>query len=220
MSPENSLPLHAVILAGGSGTRLWPLSTKKTPKQFLRIGSERSLIQGTADRLRGLVPAERLWVVGGKNHERGLSEHLAEIPKDQILIEPQAKNTAAAIALAAVQLRARDPRALMAVLPADHSIPERDWLVFRSDLALGARLAQEKSVLVTLGLKPRDPATGYGYIEKGEALAGENHCFRVRSFREKPDVARAQEYFSSGNFFWNSGMFLWSADTYLSELTK
>jgi len=221
MSSSQKPALNGVILAGGSGTRLWPLSTQAKPKQFLKLASDRSLIQQTADRLSPLVDSKNLWVVCGRAHAQGMKRDLPEMPEGQILVEPQAKNTAAAIALAAIALRERDPKAVMVVLPADHSIPRDDWEKFRQTLDFGARLARDKGVLVTLGIKPRDPATGYGYIEKGEVLTeGTEPRFKVRSFREKPDAKQAQEYFSSGNFFWNSGMFLWSVETYLAELAK
>jgi mannose-1-phosphate guanylyltransferase len=210
--------LHAVLLAGGSGTRLWPLSTREHPKQFMTIGNGPSLLQATWNRLDGLVPPENRWVVCGESHATQVRQQLPDLPATRILTEPQAKNTAAAIGLAALRLRAEAPDAVMAVLPADHFIPETEAPVFRRSLDAAFRVAAEREVLVTFGIRPSAPATGYGYLEKGaEESPG---CFRVRAFHEKPDLPTAQKYAAHPDFFWNSGMFVWKAEVFLSELKK
>ena len=162
--------LHVVILAGGRGTRFWPLSTGKRPKQLLRILGERTMIQETAERLQPLVPSERLWVVTGTEHAVEVARQLPVLRSAQLLVEPQGRNTAPAIALAARFIVARDPEAVMVVLPADHVI--RDAVAFRQALVAGARAASAHQVMITLGVRPTRPETGYGYIERG-AQTGE-----------------------------------------------
>lgn len=219
MSQKSLEHLHAVILAGGSGTRLWPLSTQETPKQFLSIGSKESLLSLTAARLRGLISPERIWMVGGEKHAQQALRHLPGVKPERILAEPEAKNTAPAIALAAIQVAALDPEAVLAVLPADHLILEADWETFQKKLRTGAWLARKKNALVTLGIEPTEAATGYGYIEAGDSAEhGDQKYFQVKSFREKPDLKTAEEYLATGRYFWNSGMFLWKATTFLDKL--
>ncbi len=221
MTVRSAPHLHAVILAGGSGTRLWPLSTRDHPKQFLSVGGGASLLQQTWARLASWVPETNGWVVCGQGHVAGVRQHLPRLPPSQILAEPEAKNTAAAIALAALHLLSRDPAAIMAVLPADHYIPEADWPAFRENLEAAAALAEGKRMLLTLGIKPNEAATGYGYIERGEGVGGDSaKAFRVRAFHEKPDPATARRYAADPNFFWNSGMFIWKAGVFLEELQK
>lgn len=216
MSQEHFPHLHAVILAGGSGTRLWPLSTRDKPKQFLSVGPGGSLLQRTYDRLAGLVPPESVWVVCGRHHVAQVREQLPRVPVGQILAEPTAKNTAAAIGLAAVHLRHRDEAAVMAVLPADHFIPEKDGPAFRRDLSAAAAAAQGRSLLVTLGIKPAGPSTGYGYLEKD--ASGADAVAPVKAFHEKPGLETARRYAADPRFFWNSGMFVWKAAVFLEEM--
>ncbi len=221
MSHGTADHLHGVLLAGGSGTRLWPLSVKSRPKQFLPLSERGSLISQTAERLKGLVTSDHLWAVCGKNHIENLKRHVSEIPLSNILIEPQAKNTAPALALAAVQIAARDPEAVMIVLPADHWIPEEDQAIFVKNLSCAIRVATDKKALVTLGIPPQTPATGFGYMERGEALEiKEGSCFKVRAFHEKPDATTAEDYLEKGGYFWNSGIFVWTADVFLKELKR
>jgi len=213
--------LHAVILAGGSGTRFWPLSRGGRPKQFLRLLDERTLLRTTADRLRGLVPPERLWVV---THERFAAEtarELPELPPAQLLAEPEGRDTAAAIAWAALELERRDGAAVMAVLPADHAISQEG--AFRTSLRLAAEAADaEPKHLLTFGITPTRPATGYGYIRRGALLRRRlgRGLFRARAFREKPDVATARRYVRSGAYYWNSGMFVWRVGAFLGALAR
>ncbi|MCC7345516.1 MAG: mannose-1-phosphate guanylyltransferase [Deltaproteobacteria bacterium] len=221
MSPPAKPRLAAVLLAGGSGTRLWPLSTQRQPKQFLALGGERSLLQQSADRIIALAPPERLWVVCGEIHAAAAAAQLKEMPDDQVLVEPAAKNTLAAIALAAIHLRAKDPESVMAVLPADHFIPQADWPKLRADLSLAAAVARREKALVTLGIRPTEPATGFGYLERGEAFReGESEYFEVKAFHEKPDAETARRYLESGGCFWNSGMFVWEPQVFLEELAR
>lgn len=208
--------MKAVILAGGSGTRLWPLSTPDFPKQFLAIGSQRSLLSQTADRLLPLIESKEIWVVCGRNHRNAVLEHLPAVPPGQVLAEPEGRNTAAAIALAAVHLRAENSEAVMAVLPADHAIPEADWPKFRKDLEWAAEIAAKDNVLVTLGILPSEASTAYGYIKRGEDL--KTGGYRVQGFFEKPDLKTAESYLKQGGVYWNSGMFVWPARVFMEEL--
>lgn len=210
---------YPVILAGGSGTRLWPLSTRDHPKQFMKLGQGPSLITQTMLRFSDLCPAERFWVVCGKQHEVQVQEHLPQIPKRQILVEPMARNTAPALAWAAFQLVWQDPEAIMVVLPADHFIPKESWKAFIQDIGLAARVAVNREALVTLGIRPSHADTGFGYLEQGESFQEEGEeYFSVKAFHEKPEGATAQAYLESGRYFWNSGMFVWQAKTFLRAL--
>jgi mannose-1-phosphate guanylyltransferase len=192
--------LHAVILAGGRGTRFWPLSTRRRPKHFLPIVSQRTMIQATAERLAPLIPKERIWVVTGAEQAQEVSRQLPEIDRTRLLIEPVGRNTAPAIGLAALHVAASDPDGVMVVLPADHAIG--DPAAFRTAVAAAAGAAAAKPVLVTLGIAPTRAETGYGYIERGEAagtVAGQTF-HRVTAFHEKPDrsTAPGMPAFSSG----------------------
>ena len=212
---------HAVLLAGGSGTRLWPLSTKRLPKQFLKVGAGGSLLQQTAARFSPLAPAERLYVVCGESHADAAETQLSEMPASNLIAEPMARNTLPAIALAALHLRARDPEAVMGVFPADHFIPAADLPKFVSDLKLAIAVAREEKALVTFGIPPTGPATGYGYLERGAAHEkGGKAYFEVRAFHEKPDLATAESYLKKGGYDWNSGMFVWEVSTFFEELHR
>jgi mannose-1-phosphate guanylyltransferase len=211
--------MYALIMAGGSGTRLWPHSRSSKPKQFLRLHGERTMLQETVARILPLIPHDRIYVVTGAVYGDLVREQLPELPPANLLIEPSGKGTAPAIGLGALHIRRRDPKALMAVLSADHGIEQQE--LFRQQLAVGATMA-EQGFLVTLGIKPSTPATGYGYIESGELLyAGEGQqVFRVKRFVEKPSLERAQSYVAGGTFFWNAGMFVWGAERILDELAR
>ncbi len=211
--------LNAVILAGGSGTRLWPLSTPSFPKQFLPLPNGRSMIQESLARVEELVTPEQAWVVTGRSMSELVHEHLPSVPVSHILGEPMGRSTAAAIGWAAATIARRDPQAIMMVLTADHVITKID--VFNQALRLAVKLAGQGH-LVTLGIKPTGPETGYGYIHYAAPLAeGFNHqAFYGERFIEKPNAATAQAYLQDGHYVWNSGMFVWKVATILAELRK
>lgn len=207
-----------VVLSGGSGTRLWPMSRAALPKQLLPLVSELSMLQETLDRLSGWAEIDSPIVVCGNDHRFMVAEQLRELkitPKS-IMLEPVGRNTAPAIAAAAMVL-ADEQDALMLVLPADHVI--RDVDAFEAAVKRAA-VAAEAGRLVTFGIQPNSPETGYGYIQSGEAISSAEGCFEVSQFVEKPNLETAEAYIKSGDFFWNSGMFLFKPSVYLAELTK
>lgn len=203
--------LHAVIMAGGSGTRFWPASRKRRPKQFLPLCGGASMLQATLDRVAGLCPVERTWIVTNGELAKRLPHVVPQFPRAQVLVEPEARDTAPCIALATAHIAARDPRATMVVMPADHVIaPTR---AFHQLLRRGARLAADDRTLVTFGVAPTFPATGYGYIEAGARCDdAKPAAFAAKRFREKPDLATAQRFLRRGGFYWNSGIFVWTAN--------
>jgi len=216
--------LHVVILAGGSGTRFWPLSRDQMPKQLLEIVENRSLLAHTLDRARALVPDDRIRVVTTRQQAGEIQRelrHLGLVETVEVIQEPAAKNTAAAIGLAAVHVLARDPAAILAVLPADHHVerPDRFLTVVRGAERLAAR-----GWMVTLGIRPSKPETGYGYIQRGRRLpAAEGaepgiEAYTVARFTEKPDRQTAQAYLAGGDFYWNGGIFVWDARRFLAEM--
>jgi mannose-1-phosphate guanylyltransferase len=209
--------LNAVILAGGSGTRLWPLSTPSFPKQFLPLPSGNSMIQETLARVASLIEPERTWVVTGRSMAGLVHEHLPSIPPQHILCEPMGRNTAPAIGWVAAVIARHDPQAIMASLHADAVITNVDALT--ASLQLAYELA-EKGYLVTLGSKPTAPETGYGYIRFADPVS-EGHglqAFYAERFVEKPDLVTAQGYLKDGHYAWNSGMFVWKVETILAEM--
>jgi mannose-1-phosphate guanylyltransferase len=212
--------LYAVIMAGGSGTRFWPASRRNQPKQFLPIAGERTMLAATAERLAGLVDHERLIVVCGREHADLVRRSLPDLPAANLLAEPVGRNTAPCVAWAALEIRRRDPRAVQVVLPADHAIEPAE--AFRSSLRAAVAEAAGNATLVTLGIRPTRPATGYGYIEAGEGSRGiEGHAvLAVTRFVEKPDLRRAQEFIDTGRFFWNGGIFVWRTDAILDAFRR
>ncbi|HPL09857.1 MAG TPA: mannose-1-phosphate guanylyltransferase [Smithellaceae bacterium] len=212
--------MHAVIMAGGRGTRFWPRSREKKPKHLLDIVSDRTIIQETVDRIKPLIKPKNILIVTGKKHARELMRQLPEVPAKNIIIEPVGRNTAACIGLAALHIQKKVKDDVMVVLPSDHGIA--DPARYRSVIAAAARAAEKKSALVTIGLTPASPHTGFGYMEGGASagnVAGEK-LLRVKAFREKPNLEQARIFLQSGNFFWNSGMFIWNASTILKEIEK
>jgi len=201
--------LAAVIMAGGSGTRFWPLSLPSRPKQFLTLFGERTMLQHTRDRLEGLVPPEHILVLTNARYVGLVREQLPDLPPQNVIGEPVARDTAAAVALAAAVCSGRFGDPVMAVLTADHLI--RPVEVFQQTLVSAARAAREGEALYTFGIAPDFPSTGYGYLEAGERLErgdGVAH-FRLAAFREKPDLETARRFMDSGHHSWNSGMFVW-----------
>ena len=210
------MKLYPVILSGGAGTRLWPLSRAVLPKQLLPLVSDRTMLQETVLRLKGGAELQAPLIVCGNEHRFMVAEQLREIGVTPlgIMLESAGRNTAPAVAAAAEYLRAIDPEALMLVLPADHVITDR--AAFHAAIASAARLAGE-GALATFGVVPTAPETGYGYIHRGEAVGA---AYKVDRFVEKPDQAKAQSFLDDGAYYWNSGMFLFRAERYLSELAE
>jgi len=209
--------LHAVIMAGGSGTRFWPQSRAKMPKQLLTLTGDRTMIQQTSDRCDGLISPDHTWIVTNHAQVDRTRDQLPEIPATNLLVEPAARNTAPCVGLAAIHLLNQDPYAVMFVMPADHVISPSD--AFRTAARRAAVLVQDDPQrLVLFGIPPKFPSTGYGYIERSEPLDTDSGAFQVASFREKPPLETAQQYLDSGNFYWNCGIFCWKAATILDQL--
>ena len=212
--------LHAIIMAGGSGTRFWPASRRRRPKQLLALVTDTPLLRMTFDRLNGLVPPERVWVVTTAATADATRELLPELPAQNVLAEPEGRNTAACTGLAAQACIAQDPKAVCVVLPADHIIEDHDR--FRSALTAGAQHVRANGGLLTFGISPTRPETGYGYLELGEECThdGEWAIHGLKKFIEKPDLDRAETYLDSGRYLWNAGIFAWQASDLLTEIEK
>jgi mannose-1-phosphate guanylyltransferase len=210
---------YALIMAGGSGTRLWPLSRQNQPKQAVELIDNRTMFQHAVDRLDTLLPPERVLVVTAREYVEALAAQTPELPHENFIVEPMARGTAGAIGLAAVHLKRRDPEAVMAVLTADHYI--RDVDKFRRALSAATQVAREGHI-VTLGIEPSFPATGFGYIRHCERLGGMDgfDVYEVEAFVEKPDVTRAVEFLASGLYSWNSGMFIWQISRIMAEFAR
>lgn len=210
---------YAVIMAGGGGTRLWPVSRKERPKQLLPLLGKETLFQSTVARLGGLFPPERILVVTVAEQAKVMQEQVPAIPVENYLIEPAPRGTASVVALAAAVLQKRDPQAVMAIQTADHHIRNNDLFNYLMKTALSVA---EKDYLVTLGITPTFPSTGYGYIQQGEPMIGEYKypVYTVKRFKEKPDEATAQELLRSGDHSWNSGMFVWRVDVIMAEIQR
>jgi mannose-1-phosphate guanylyltransferase len=207
---------YPVILAGGRGTRFWPLSRKRRAKQLLALDGKRTMVQQTVGRLSPLAPTTRFWVITNQESRREILRQLPRLAKPQIFAEPVGRNTAPAIGLAAFLLLQRDPDAVIGLFPSDNVIANEAR--FRRLLKQGIEIAAGGENIVVLGIPPTRAETGYGYIEAGASLPG--GALRVRRFTEKPDAERAAAFLAAGNYFWNSGMFLWSARTLVDGLRE
>ncbi len=208
------MELVAVIMAGGVGARFWPKSRAEKPKQLLDLFSERTMIQNTVDRIKGIVKNEHIYIVTNKVQKPKIAEQLNEIPKDNIIEEPFGKNTAAAIGLASVIVDSKHKDAVTIVLPADHLI--NDIEEFQKTIKGASEFAYTQKHLVTIGINPTRPDTGYGYIQIEES--GTEKLQKVLRFAEKPNLDTAKRFLESGDFFWNSGMFIWRTDVILNEI--
>lgn len=211
--------VYAVIMAGGSGTRFWPKSTSSLPKQFLNLFGDGTMIQNTAKRIEDIIPQERIIVVTNEKYVSIVRDQLPKVPQDNIVGEPVAKNTAPCVAIAAELIRKKDPNGVMVVLPADHHITEPEK--FTNILSSAVAKAESGDFLVTIGVEPSRPETGFGYIHSDssskEELGG-NSVLPVKAFTEKPNEVVAKQFVESGDYFWNSGMFIWKAETVLKEI--
>ncbi|MDO8444736.1 MAG: mannose-1-phosphate guanylyltransferase [Deltaproteobacteria bacterium] len=230
--------MYAVIMAGGQGTRFWPRSRRKRPKQLLDIVGSESMIRQTVDRLDSLIKPKDVYVVTGKEHVEELIGHIPHVPSENIIAEPIGRNTAPCIGLAAMRLRRIDPEGVMAVLPADHVILDKEG--FLETLRFAGDVAKSGDYIITLGMKPDRPETGYGYIKKGSVVSGQwpvgwavptsseskdgvtppLQVFKVERFVEKPDKDTAEEYVKSGQYLWNAGMFVFKVSTILRAIEK
>src|SRR5882757_8074958 len=216
---KEKLAVHAVILAGGRGTRFWPRSRTRTPKQLLNIVGKDTMLQQTIARLKPLIPAERIWTVTNAEQAAAVRKQVPAAARKRVLIEPMGLNTAVAIGLAAIHVRhAAHGDALLALLPADHYIEQPQK--FREIVNAALDVAREPGRMVVLGIPPTGPETGFGYIERtGEPIGTKGFpVFAVRRFTEKPELKLAQEYLASGCYHWNAGMFFWRVSTFLENL--
>ncbi len=218
--------MHALIMAGGAGKRFWPLSRTKSPKQFLNLFGDKSLIQMTYNRLLPFVEPKNILVITNKDQKTLVTKHLPDLPKSSIIGEPLSKNTAPCIGLGALLASLDNPEAVQVILPADHLI--QDIPEFRRILKLGAEIASDMECLMTIGIKPTRPETGYGYIQTDSNVPDDvlpeefrkKGAFKVKTFAEKPNLETAKRFLESGDFLWNSGIFIWKAKTILQALDE
>lgn len=207
---------HVVIMAGGIGSRFWPMSTPEYPKQFIDVmGTGRTLIQMTVDRFRGICEPQHFWVVTAERYVPIVREQLPEIPEAHILAEPEARNTAPCIAYACWKIRQREEEANIVVTPSDALVV--DVTEFRRVIGAALDFTQEDGRIVTLGMKPTRPETGYGYIQAAQPIP-QTELFKVQAFKEKPDLETARQYVAEGGYYWNAGIFVWNVRTITSEL--
>lgn len=210
---------HLVIMAGGIGSRFWPMSTPQCPKQFLDItGCGKTMIQQTFERYDGIIDIEHVWVVTSKDYKDLVLAQLQGINPQHVLLEPCMRNTAPCIAYVSWKIQKEDPNALIVVAPSDHLVLKRN--AFQNYINKGFKFLESWEGIITMGMQPTEPNTGYGYIEQGKEVFEGEGIFELKSFREKPDLKTAISYLEQGGFTWNSGMFMWSADTIIDELRK
>jgi mannose-1-phosphate guanylyltransferase len=215
--PAMSNVFYALVLAGGSGERFWPLSRKAAPKQLLRLFSSLTLVEETVRRLDGLVPPENILILTNQEQEAALRKLLPDHPQNNILAEPAKRDTAAAIALGVGIIASRSLSASMVVLPADHRISDK--AAFQADLKSAAEIAQRTGDLITIGITPTWACPGFGYVERGRQIEDAG-AFEVIRFREKPNPDLAESFVRSGNFYWNAGIFIWSVNSILTEFNR
>jgi mannose-1-phosphate guanylyltransferase len=217
---EKEFPIYYVIMAGGRGTRFWPRSRTRKPKQLLDIIGPRTMLEQTIDRILPLSDWDHILVVTEISQAEAIRKLLPRLKESHLLIEPLGKNTAPCIGLAALTISQWDPKASMAVLPADHFIPQMDD--FQKTLQAALEVSRKGEFLITLGIAPSSPETGYGYLEQGKKIMeqGGVAVWQVKAFHEKPDHDRAKAMLQSGTFFWNSGMFIWSVSTVLKKMSR
>jgi mannose-1-phosphate guanylyltransferase len=210
--------MYIIIMAGGSGTRFWPRSRQRYPKQLLPILGESTLIQETVRRIEPLAAQDQIYIVSTNPQIDAIREQLPQIQPQNIIIEPRGKNTAPCIGLAAIHIRRRDPDAIMVVLPSDHHISNETE--FRKIISDAGEIARQYDSLVTIGIHPTYPSTGYGYIQVNSPLTTNEKftAYHVKTFAEKPDQQTAERFISSGDFLWNSGMFIWKVSAILREI--
>lgn len=206
--------IHAVIMAGGKGTRLWPQSCEQTPKQLWKILDGKSMLQETVERVFPMITPEHILVITGDYLADSIREQLPQLPPQNVIVEPMGKNTAPCVGLAAVYID--DPDVCMVILPSDHIVKEK--AEFQRVLALAVNVASEGENLVTFGIKPNRPETGFGYIRRGEQYQPD--VYKVRQFTEKPNLERARQFLDSGEYYWNSGMFIWKVSTLMTMIER
>lgn len=212
--------MYVVIMAGGVGTRFWPKSRARLPKQLLNIVGDKTMIQASVDRIISLISPENLFVVATEQQKDGILEQLPVLKPENLFLEPKGKNTAPCIGLAALFLRRIDPNEVMVILPADHLIEKEEQ--FRKIIGLAENIAKKHEMLVTIGIKPTYPATGYGYIQYNGKIEEQDGtpAFKVKTFAEKPDLMTAERFLESGDFLWNSGIFLWKVSTIMQAIEE
>lgn len=203
---------HLIIMAGGIGSRFWPMSTPEKPKQFIDIfGIGKTMLQTTIDRFSDIIPIENVWVVTSKNYKNLVKEQLPAIPEEQILLEPCMRNTAPCIAYVSYKILSKYPNANLVFSPADHIVKETSH--FKEVIIEALAFTSTSNAIVTLGMQPDRPETGYGYIKAAEKADKSNSIVKIEAFKEKPNIDTAKEYLKSGNYFWNAGIFIWNVNT-------
>ena len=212
--------IYTLIMAGGSGTRFWPRSRVEKPKQYLKLFGEESLLQSTLNRFKTFTDSENIYIVSGKNQAEALESQATDIPHENLIYEPVGKNTLPCIGLAAMFAEKDNPDGIMVVSPADHLI--RDYGLFRDTVQAAAKIADEKDGIVTIGINPVYPATGYGYVKTAEDITGVEKMkqFKVEKFVEKPNTETAKNYLEEGGYYWNSGLFIFKVSVFLKAVQE
>jgi mannose-1-phosphate guanylyltransferase len=212
--------MYCIIMAGGSGTRFWPRSREEKAKQFLAIYEKQTLIESTIMRFRSFIGWKNIYIVGKENQKEILRKHCLKVPDENIIYEPVGKNTAPCIGLAALAIQKKDPNAVIVVSPADHLVQKKTR--FQQSIETGVYLAEKNNALVTIGITPNQPSTGYGYIQVDKKIesAGPAESYRIKTFAEKPNFATAKRFLESGDFFWNSGIFIFKISVLFEQMRK